>query len=148
MSPAWQLGMSSALNITRLCRNSFSRHELLTGRTFSSTQFLRNSIKPIITHGDTAPGYWQIGNLWKVMATGVQTNNSFTLLDQIVHSGKNKTGGPQTHTHTQDEGLYVVSGQCTFNAGGIHGMVAGPGSPTHSNKLRVLSSNNINQELL
>ena len=27
-------------------------------------------------------------------------------------------GGPCTHMHTQDEGLYVVSGHCTFNAGG------------------------------
>ncbi|KAL8636169.1 MAG: hypothetical protein Q9228_006406, partial [Teloschistes exilis] len=34
----------------------------------------------------------------------------------------------QTHTHTQDEGLYVVSGQCTFNAGGKDGKIATAGT--------------------
>jgi quercetin dioxygenase-like cupin family protein len=60
------------------------------------------------------------------MATGVQTDNAITLLDQIVHVGAG--GGPVTHTHIQDEWLYVVSGQCTFNAGGHQGMVSGPGT--------------------
>lgn len=82
--------------------------------------------KPIITHAKDAPAYWQIGNLWRVMATGVQTGNSFTLLDQIVNDGGG--GGPVTHTHTQDEGLYVITGQCTFNAGGHHGLVAKRGT--------------------
>ena len=49
---------------------------------------------------------------------GVQTDNSFCLLDQLVMPAD---GGPCTHAHTQDEGLYVVSGHCTFNAGGNHG---------------------------
>ncbi|QKX53049.1 uncharacterized protein TRUGW13939_00120 [Talaromyces rugulosus] len=82
--------------------------------------------RAMITHADDAPAYWQIGNLWRTMATGVQTDNVFTLLDQIVHSGGG--GGPCTHTHTQDEGLYVVSGKCTFNAGGNDGLPAGPGT--------------------
>lgn len=82
--------------------------------------------KPIITHAKTAPAYWQIGNLWRVMVTGVQSENSFTLLDQIVTDGGG--GGPCTHTHTQDEGLYVISGQCTFNAGGTDGMIATQGT--------------------
>ena len=71
------------------------------------------------------------------MATGVQTDNAFTLLDQVVHDAGG--GGPVTHTHTQDEGLYVVSGQCTFNAGGHQGLkvaaggfVAVPGDCEHS----------------
>lgn len=82
--------------------------------------------KPIITHAKDAPAYWQIGNLWRVMATGVQTDNSFTLLDQIVNDGGG--GGPVTHTHTQDEGLYVIKGACTFNAGGHHGLEAKAGT--------------------
>ena len=71
------------------------------------------------------------------MATGVQTDNAFTLLDQVVHDAGG--GGPVTHSHTQDEGLYIVSGQCTFNAGGQHGLtapagtfVAVPGNTEHS----------------
>ena len=48
------------------------------------------------------------------MASGVQTDNSFWLLDQLAMPDG---GGPCTHTHTQVEGLYIVSGHCTFNAG-------------------------------
>ena len=109
--------------------------------------------KAFISDAEDAPAYWQIGNLWRVMAvssaknrsrdslacarpkilpfadtrqTGVQTDNSFTLLDQIIHSGGG--GGPMTHTHTQDEGLYVIKGKCTFNAGGHHGLPGTPGT--------------------
>lgn len=93
--------------------------------------------KPFVTNADDSPAYWQIGNLWQIMATGVQTDNSFTLLDQVVHVGGG--GGPVTHAHTQDEGLYVITGKCTFNAGGHQGMpglpgtfVAIPGNTEHS----------------
>ncbi|KAL9057488.1 MAG: hypothetical protein Q9162_002325 [Coniocarpon cinnabarinum] len=60
------------------------------------------------------------------MATGVQTDNAFTLLDQVVHDGGG--GGPVTHTHTQAEGMYIVSGQCSFNAGGHQGLTAPAGT--------------------
>ena len=60
------------------------------------------------------------------MATGPQTDNAFTLLDQIVHDGGG--GGPVTHTHTQEEGLYVISGKCTFNAGGHQDLQGTPGT--------------------
>ena len=63
------------------------------------------------------------------MATGVQTGTNFTLLDQVLMGGG--TGGPCTHTHTQDEGLYVIKGKCTFNAGGHHGMIAQDGAFVH-----------------
>jgi quercetin dioxygenase-like cupin family protein len=82
--------------------------------------------KPFVTNADDSPAYWQIGNLWQVMATGVQTDNAFTLLDQVVHDGGG--GGPITHTHAQDEGLYVISGKCTFNAGGHQGLTGPPGT--------------------
>ena len=64
---------------------------------------------------DQAPGFWQLGNLWRLMASGYQTGNSLCLIDQLVTP---KGGGPCTHMHPSDEGLYVVSGHCTFNAGG------------------------------
>jgi quercetin dioxygenase-like cupin family protein len=85
-----------------------------------------SSSRTIVTHAKNAPAYWQIGNLWRTMATGQQTNNVFTLLDQIVADGGG--GGPCTHTHTQDEGLYVISGECIFNAGGTDGMHAPAGT--------------------
>ncbi|KAF4620118.1 hypothetical protein G7Y89_g14702 [Cudoniella acicularis] len=93
--------------------------------------------KPFVTNHDDSPAYWQIGNLWQVMATGVQTDNTFCLLDQVVVTGGG--GGPVTHSHTQDEGMYVITGKCTFNAGGHQGLqgipgtfVAIPGNTEHS----------------
>lgn len=82
--------------------------------------------KPFVTNADDSPAYWQIGNLWQIMATGVQTDSAFTLLDQVIHDGGG--GGPVTHTHTQEEGLYVVSGKYTFNAGGHQGLEGAPGT--------------------
>lgn len=48
----------------------------------------------VVSDAGTAPAYWQIGNLWRVMVTGVQSENSFTLLDQVVTDGGG--GGPCT----------------------------------------------------
>lgn len=42
-----------------------------------------------------APNFWQIGNLWRAMASGVQTGNTFCLLDQLV----TPDGGPGAHVH-------------------------------------------------
>ena len=61
-----------------------------------------------------APRFWQLGNLWRIVASGHLTGGSVSLSDQLVGDG----GGPSTHMHPSDEGLYVASGQCTFNAGG------------------------------
>ena len=72
----------------------------------------------------SAPGFWQIGILWRVLATGLKTGGSLCFLDEVV--GKDP-GGPVTHSHPQDEGLYLVSGACTFFAGG-QTMTVGPGS--------------------
>jgi quercetin dioxygenase-like cupin family protein len=56
----------------------------------------------------------QIRLPWRLMASGVRTGGSFAALDQSVVPG----GGPPTHMHPHDEGLYVVKGHCTFQAGG------------------------------
>ena len=64
---------------------------------------------------DEAPRFWQLGNLWRVVASGHLTGGSFSLIDQLV---TNDGGGPSTHMHPSDEGLYIVSGHCTFYAGG------------------------------
>lgn len=65
-------------------------------------------------HADTAPGYWMIGVLWRMLATGIQTGGKLCLLDQFCSVGS----GPARHEHRQDEGLYVASGKVTFSAGG------------------------------
>lgn len=73
---------------------------------------------------DDAPAFWQLGNLWRLMASGHQTGNAVGCLDQVVTGSG---GGPASHSHPSDEGLYVVSGRCTFNAAG-ETLRAGPGS--------------------
>lgn len=76
-----------------------------------------------VSRPDDVPAFWAIGNLWRVMASGIHTDNSFCLLDQLV---TDLGGGPCTHAHPTDEGLYVVSGHCSFQAGGQK-ISAGPG---------------------
>lgn len=76
-----------------------------------------------LTDESKAPGYWMIGVLWRILATGVQTGGSFCLLNQVCSTGS----GPTCHEHPQDEGLYVVSGSVSFQAGGRE-FTAGPGS--------------------
>ena len=73
---------------------------------------------------DEAPRFWQLGNLWRVVASGHLTGGSLCLIDQLV---TDQGGGPSTHMHPSDEGLYVISGHCTFNAAG-EALSAGPGS--------------------
>ncbi len=83
----------------------------------------KQTSRAYVAHADTAPGYWMIGVLWRMLATGVQTGGAMCLLDQLCSKGS----GPTRHMHRQDEGLYVASGRVTFSAGGIE-LVARGGS--------------------
>ena len=73
---------------------------------------------------ESAPGFWQIGILWRVLATGIKTGGSLCILDEVVAG---EPGGPVTHTHPMEEGFYLLDGGCTVFAGGdtFH---CGPGS--------------------
>lgn len=84
----------------------------------------RSTAHPYVATPEDSPGFWQLGNLWRVMASGVKTGNAFCLIDQLVTP---EGGGPCAHAHTSDEGLYVVSGHCTFYASGMT-LSAGPGT--------------------
>ena len=80
--------------------------------------------RPYLRTPEDAQGFWQLGNLWRVTATGHQTGGSLSFIDQLV---TDDGGGPGIHMHNSDEGLYVVSGHCDFHAGG-ESLSAGPGS--------------------
>jgi len=54
---------------------------------------------------DDAPGFWQLGNLWRVMASGILTGNAFCLIDQLVTPDG---GGAQSSS--------VASGSCSSRA--------------------------------
>lgn len=74
----------------------------------------KKTARAYVISAETAPAYWMIGICWQLLATGVQTGGAFCLADQIVPPGT----GPNTHVHPQDEGLYVASRRCIFQAGG------------------------------
>ena len=73
----------------------------------------KRTSRAYVNHADTAPGFWMIGILWRMLATGVQTGNAMCLLDQFCPPGS----GPARHAHPQEEGLYVLQGKVSFNAG-------------------------------
>jgi len=58
---------------------------------------------------------WLVGTLWLIPATGVQTNNRCTFLEQDMPGGL----GPPTHRHPVSiEGFYVVEGAMNFHIEG------------------------------
>ena len=58
----------------------------------------KRTSRSYVTHADTAPGYWMIGVLWRVLATGVQTGNAMCLLDQLCSKGSGPLGTPIRRT--------------------------------------------------
>jgi quercetin dioxygenase-like cupin family protein len=78
---------------------------------------------PYVLTNKNCPAFWLIDNLWMPLAGSFLTGGNFCLLEQICGAA----GGPQTHAHPMDEGLYVIEGHCTFQAGGKT-VQAGPGS--------------------
>lgn len=71
-------------------------------------------VKPYVLDRETAPAYWLAGSLWFLTATGQQTGNQISMLEQLMPQGP----GPASHSHAYDEGFYIIEGQMTFYAGG------------------------------
>ncbi len=79
---------------------------------------------PYLLTNQNSTAFWLIDNLWMPLATSSLTGNRFTLLEQVCGTG---IGGPPTHTHPSDEGMYILEGHCTYQAGGEK-VEAGPGT--------------------
>ena len=79
---------------------------------------------PYVLTNQNSPAFWLIDNLWMPLAGSFLTNGNFCLIEQVCGTG---IGGPPTHSHPSDEGLYILEGHCTFNAGG-ETVKAGPGT--------------------
>lgn len=79
---------------------------------------------PYFLTNQNSPAFWLIDNLWMPLAGAYLTDGNVCLIEQVCGVG---IGGPCTHAHPFDEGLYVIEGQCTFHAGG-ETVKAGPGS--------------------
>ena len=79
-------------------------------------------ISPYLLTNRNCPAYWLIDNLWMPLAGSHLTGNDFTLMEQVCGTG---IGGPQTHMHPMDEGMYILEGHATFQVGGER-VEAGP----------------------
>ena len=85
---------------------------------------MNEPISPYVLTNKNSPAFWLIDNLWMPLAGSFLTNGNFCFIEQVCGTG---IGGPPTHSHPSDEGLYVLEGDCTFNAGG-ETVKAGPGT--------------------
>ena len=86
--------------------------------------------QPYVLNRTTAPAFWGLGILWLPLATGMQTNNHLTLLQQEFAAGP----GPAAHYHPYDEGFYIIEGEFAFQAGG-QAFRAGAGTLVHIPRL-------------
>src|SRR3954451_13152336 len=65
-----------------------------------------------------------VGDVYRFLATGDETNGQYALWEAIVPPG----GGPPTHVHSrEEEGFYVLEGEITFQVGDTR-LVRGPGT--------------------
>src|SRR6476661_6941403 len=64
-----------------------------------------------------------VGDVYRFLATGEDTNGKYALWEAIVPPG----GGPPPHVHSrEEEGFYVLEGEITFTIAEKR-LVAGPG---------------------
>ena len=65
-----------------------------------------------------------VGDVYRFLATGEDTNGKYALWEAIVPPG----GGPPPHVHSrEEEGFYVLEGEITFTIGDQR-LVAGAGT--------------------
>jgi quercetin dioxygenase-like cupin family protein len=56
-----------------------------------------------------------VGDVYRFLATGEDTNGKYTLCEAIVPPG----GGPPPHVHSrEEEGFYILEGEITFTVNG------------------------------
>lgn len=56
-----------------------------------------------------------VGDVYRFLATGAETNGTYALFEAIVPPG----GGPPPHVHSrEEEGFYVLEGEITFTVNG------------------------------
>ncbi len=64
-----------------------------------------------------------VGDVYRFLATGANTNGKYTIWEAIVPPG----GGPPPHVHSrEEEGFYILEGEVTFHVGDQR-IVATPG---------------------
>src|SRR5262249_355091 len=72
-------------------------------------------MKPIIRTPQQGRTVALVGDVYRFLATGEDTNGKYALIEALVGPG----GGPPPHVHTRtDEGFYSLEGEITFTVNG------------------------------
>ena len=72
-------------------------------------------MKPIIRTPQQGRTVGLVGDVYRFLATGEDTNGKYTLIHALVGPG----GGPPPHVHSrEDEGFYILEGEITFTING------------------------------
>jgi mannose-6-phosphate isomerase-like protein (cupin superfamily) len=68
-------------------------------------------MKPIIRTPQQGCTLSLVGDVYRFLATGEDTNGKYTLIEALVGPG----GGPPPHVHSrEDEGFYILEGEIAF----------------------------------
>jgi len=95
------------------------------------TRLLRNCPAYVLDR-QTAPAMWLVETLWLFHATAAQTNNRFSLIEQVMGGGL----GPPTHRHPLAvENFVVLEGVVGFHIGG-RSVRAEPGTFLHIPRMK------------
>ena len=72
-------------------------------------------MKPIIRIPQQGRTVSLVGDVYRFLAAGEDTNGKYTLIHVLVGPG----GGPPPHVHSrEDEGFYILEGEITFTING------------------------------
>lgn len=70
-----------------------------------------NALEQFTTNDNNAPAYWMFDILWMIKASGAQTGNAFSMIEQTMPYGS----GPPPHFHPDmEEMFYVIEGEITI----------------------------------
>lgn len=80
--------------------------------------------KPVVRSSGQGRTISVVGDVYRFLATGAETNGKYALWEAIVPPG----GGPPPHVHSrEEEGFYILEVEITFQVGD-RTIVAGPGT--------------------
>ena len=72
-------------------------------------------MKPIIRTPQQGCTVALVGDVYRFLATGEDTNGKYALIEALVGPG----GGPPPHVHSrEEEGFYILEGEITFTVNG------------------------------
>src|SRR5271165_4796116 len=76
---------------------------------------MNNPSTPLIRQPAEGRTVGVVGDVYRFLATGEDTNGKYALWEAIVPPG----GGPPPHVHTrEEEGFYILEGEITLMIGG------------------------------